>query len=52
MDIFKVNRSKSVNVFEIFDYYLKKKRFALIYSPYKELLDYGITFEKKLNKLI
>ena len=40
MDIFNVNRSKSVNVFEIFDYYLKKK----------ELLDYGITFEKKIKQ--
>ena len=26
MDIFKVNRSKSVHVFEIFDHYLKKKK--------------------------
>ena len=26
MDIFKVNRSKSVDVFEIFDHYLKKKK--------------------------
>ena len=51
MDIFKVNRSKSVDVFEIFDHYLKKKkRFVLIYSPYKELLDYGIRFEKKIKQ--
>ena len=28
----------------------KRKRFALIYSPYKELLDYGITFEKKIKQ--
>ena len=47
MDILKVNRSKSVDVFELFDHYLKKKIFVLIYSPYKELLDYRITFEKK-----
>ena len=50
MDIFKVNRSKSVNVFEIFDYYLKKKKIAVIYSTYKELLDYGITFEQKIKQ--
>ena len=48
MDILKVNGSKSVKVFEFFDHYLKKKRFALIYSLYKELFDYGITFEKKI----
>ena len=50
MDIFKVNRSKSVNVFEIFDNYLKKKKIAVIYSTYKELLDYGITFEQKIKQ--
>ena len=46
MDILKVNHSTTVK-FEFSDHYLKKKRFVLIYSLYKELFDYGITFEKK-----
>ena len=50
MDILKFYRSKSVDVFEFSDHYLKKKRFVLIYSLYKELFDYGVTFEKK-NKI-
>ena len=32
---------------EFFNHYLKKKRFVLIYSPYKDLFNYGITFVKK-----
>ena len=51
MDILKVNHSTTVK-FEFSDHYLKKKRFVLIYSLYKELFDYGITFEKKINKVI
>ena len=50
MDILKANHSKSVDVFQFFDHYLRKKRFVLIYLPYKELLDYGITFEKNIYK--
>ena len=51
INIFEFNRRKEVNLFEFFDHYLKKKKFVLIYSLYKELFDYGTAFEKK-NKLI
>ena len=47
MNILKFYHSKSVDVFEFFDHYLKKKIFVLIYSLYKELFDYGVRFEKK-----
>ena len=50
MDILKNNRSVSVDAVEFFDHFLKQKRFALIYSPYKELINYGITYEKKNKK--
>ena len=46
--IFKKNNcSASVDVVEFFDHFLKRKRFDLIYLPYKELINYGITYEKK-----
>ena len=38
MDILKFNRSKSVNVFEFFLSLFEKKRFVVIYSPYKDCL--------------
>ena len=50
INIFEFNRRKEVNLFEFFDHYLKKKKFALIYSLYKELFDYGTAFEKKINR--
>ena len=50
MDILKNNRSTSVNVVEFFDHFLKRKRFVLIFLPYKELINYGITYEKKNKK--
>ena len=53
MDILKFNHSKSVDVFEFFYHYQKKKKkkkIVLIYSPYKELFDYGIAFEKTPQK--
>ena len=46
--IFKKNNcSASVDVVEFFDHFLKRKRFDLIYLRYKELINYGITYEKK-----
>ena len=50
MDILKNNRSTSVNVVEFFDHFLKRKRFVLIFLPYKELINYGIIYEKKDKK--
>ena len=47
MDILKNNRSGSVDVAEFLNPFLKQKIFVLIYSPYKELINYGITYEKK-----
>ena len=45
----KSNRALSVDAVEFFDYLMKQKRFVLIYSPYKELENFGIKFkgEKK-----
>ena len=43
MDTLKNNRSASIDVVEFLDHFLKRKRFVLIFSPYKELINYGIT---------
>ena len=37
LEVDKTNRALSVDVVEFFGYVTKEKRFALIYSPYKEL---------------
>ena len=37
LEVDKNNRALSVDVVEFFDYVTKEKRFALIYSLYKEL---------------
>ena len=53
MDIFKVNRSKSVDVFEIFDHYLKKKKDLFLFTRLtKNYLIMELDLKKKLNKLI
>ena len=43
----KTNRALSVETVEFFDHVTHQKRLALVYSPYKELKEFGLTFEKK-----
>ena len=43
----KSNRPLSVDVVEFFDYWTKQKRLVFIYSPYKELKQFGSKFENK-----
>ena len=43
----KSNRALSVDVVEFFDYVTKQKRLVFIYSPYKELKEFGLKFENK-----
>ena len=50
MDGLKNNHCVSVDVVEVFNHFLKRKRFVLIFSPYKELINYGITYKKKNKK--
>ena len=45
----KSNRALSVDVVEFFDYVTKQKRLVFIYSPYKELKQFGLKFENKKN---
>ena len=46
------NRVLSVEIVEFFDYMTKQKRFLLIYSPYKELKEFGLKFERKKNLIL
>ena len=49
-EVDKSNRTLPVDVVELFDYITKQKRFVLIYSPYKELKNFGMKFkEEKKN---
>ena len=43
----KTNRALSVETVEFFDHVTHQKRLVLVYSPYKELKTFGLTFEKK-----
>ena len=43
----KSNHALSVEVVEFFDYVTKQKRLVFIYSPYKELKQFGLKFENK-----
>ena len=43
----KSNRALSIDVVEFFDYVTKQKRLVFIYSPYKELKQFGLKFENK-----
>ena len=43
----KSNRALSVEIVEFFDYVTKQKSFVLIYSPYKELKEFGLKFQRK-----
>ena len=46
-EINKISRSKSVDLYNFYDHLLKRKRFALVYSPYKDFVENGITYKKK-----
>ena len=48
----KCNRALSVEIVEFFDYVTKQKRFVLIYSPYKELKEFGLKFQRKKTRNI
>ena len=43
----KSKRKLSLRVVEFFDEKTKKKRIVSVYSPYKELKEYGLIFENK-----
>ena len=43
----KSNCTLLVDVVEFFDYVTKQKIFVLVYSPYKELKQFGKKFERK-----
>ena len=43
----KSNCALLVDVVEFFDYVTKQKRLVFIYSPYKELKEFGLKFENK-----
>ena len=46
-EINKISCSKAVDVYNFYDHLIKRKRFAIIYSPYKDFFENGITYEKK-----
>ena len=46
-EINKISRSKAIDVYNFYDYLLKRKRFAIVYSPYKDFVENGTTYEKK-----
>ena len=52
LEVDKSNRTLSVDVVEFFDYVTKQKRFALIYSLYKELKKFGMKFKEGKKALI
>ena len=47
MTLEKSNRTLSIDVVEFFDHVTKQKRLVFIYSPYKELKQFGLKFENK-----
>ena len=46
-EINKISRSKAVDVYNFYEHLLKRKRFAIVYSPYKNFVENRITYEKK-----
>ena len=46
-EINKIRRSKAVNVYNFYEHLLKRKRFAMVYSPYRDFVENGMTYEKK-----
>ena len=49
-EINKISRSKAVDVFNFFDHLLKRKRFVIVYSPCKDFVENGITYEKRVQQ--
>ena len=45
-EINKISRSKAVDVYNFYDDLPKGKRFTIVYSPYKDFVENGITYEK------
>ena len=43
----KISRSKSVHIYNFYNHLLKRKRFAIVYSPYKDLLKMESLTKKK-----
>ena len=48
----KGNRALSVEVVEFFDYVTKQKRLVFIYSPYKELKQFGLNSKIKTSLIL
>ena len=46
-EINKISRSKAVDVYNFYDHLLKRKRFSIVYSPYIDFVENGITYKKK-----
>ena len=46
-EINKISCSKAIDVYNFYDYLLKRKGFAIVYSPYKDFVENGTTVEKK-----
>ena len=46
-EINKISHNKAVDVYNFYDHLLKRKRFAIVYSLYKDFVENGITYEKK-----
>ena len=46
-EINEISDSKAVDVYNFYDHLLKRKRFSIVYSPYKDFAENGITYEKK-----
>ena len=44
----KISRNKVVDIYNFYDHLLKIKRFAIVYLPYKDFVENGITY-KKMN---
>ena len=47
LEINKISHSKAVDVYNFYDHLLKRKRFATVYSPYKDFVANGTTCKKK-----
>ena len=43
-EINKISHSKVVDIYYVYDHLLKRKRFAILYSPYKDFIENGITY--------
>ena len=51
-EINKISRSKAVDVYNFHDHLLKRKRFAIVYSPCKILLKMESLTKKRTNPTI